>query len=147
MAKFSTQTGALERAASLYDLISEQAETGEQLGHLADSVATSLLEAKLLSILIPQRDGGLSGGRLDFYGAVEAIARADGSAGWCTSVCNAVNYAVFVGLPQESKEEVFGHGPVSCWTALLPNAIATAEMNGFRVSCPGSFGSGSSLPQ
>ena len=51
------------------------------------------------------------------------------------------------GLPQEGREEGFRHGPVSCWTALLPNAIATAEMNGFRVSCPGSFGSGSSLSQ
>jgi alkylation response protein AidB-like acyl-CoA dehydrogenase len=147
MADFSTQAGALERATSLYDLISEQAATGEQLGYLADRVATSLLDGKLLSILIPRRDGGLGGSRLDFFDAVEAIARADGSAGWCTSVCNAVNYAAFVGLPQEGREEVFGHGPVSCWTALAPNAIATAAVNGFRVSCPGSFGSGSSLSQ
>jgi indole-3-acetate monooxygenase len=147
MADFSAYTGALERATSLYDLISEQAATGEQLGHLTESVTTSLLNAKLLSILIPRRDGGLGGSRLDFFGAVEAIARADGSAGWCTSVCNAVNYAAFMGLPQEGRAEVFGHGPVSCWTALAPNAIATAEVNGFRVSCPGSFGSGSPLSQ
>ena len=44
MADFSTQAGALDRATSLYDLISEQAATGEQLGYLADRVATSLLD-------------------------------------------------------------------------------------------------------
>jgi indole-3-acetate monooxygenase len=145
MNDFSTRAGALERATALYDLINAQAPTGERLGRLADSVATSLLDSKLLSILIPCRNGGLGGSRLDLFGAVEAIARADGSAGWCTSVCNAVNHAAFLGLPPEGREEVFGHGPVSCWTALLPNAIATAEVDGFRVSCTGSFGSGSSL--
>jgi len=96
-------------------------------------------------MLIPERDGGLGASRLDFFNAVEAIARADGSAGWCASVCNAVNYNVFLSLPAEGREEVFGDGPVSCWTSLLPNALVTAERDGFRVSCPGSFGSGSSL--
>lgn len=76
---------------------------------------------------------------------METIARADGSAGWCTSVCNAVNHNAFVGLPPEGRDEVFGHGPVSCWASLLPNAVATAEADGFRVTCPGSFGSGSSF--
>jgi alkylation response protein AidB-like acyl-CoA dehydrogenase len=86
MNDFSTRAGALERATALYDLINAQAPTGERLGRLADSVATSLLDSKLLSILIPCRNGGLGGSRLDLFGAVEAIARADGSAGWCTSV-------------------------------------------------------------
>jgi len=145
MDELSTRPGALERAKSLYDLISEQAATGERLGRLTDSVATSLLDTGLLSILIPERDGGLGGSRQDFFNAVEAIARADGSAGWCASVCNSVNYALSLGLPAEGRDEVFGQGPVSCWTSLLPKAVATAEPGGFRVSCPGSFGSGSSM--
>jgi indole-3-acetate monooxygenase len=141
----SGRTGALERAKSLYGLISEQAAEGERLGRLTDAVATALLDAGLTSILIPERDGGLDASRRDFFDAVEAIARADGSAGWCASVCNVVNHAVSLALPPEGRDEVFGHGPVSCWTSLLPKAVATAEPGGFRVTCPGTFGSGSSL--
>ncbi|MFI4976729.1 MAG: acyl-CoA dehydrogenase family protein [Caulobacterales bacterium] len=145
MDDLSTRTGALERATSLFDLISEQAAAGERQGRLTDSVATALLGAGLLSILLPERVGGLGASRRDFFDAVEAIARADGSAGWCASVCNTVNHAAFLGLPAEGRDEVFGRGPVSCWTSLLPRAVFAAEADGFRVSCPGSFGSGSSL--
>jgi len=40
---------------------------------------------------------------------------------------------------------VFGGGPTSCWASLIPKAVATPEAGGFRVSCPGTFGSGSSI--
>ena len=136
---------AVQRATALYDVISGEAEAGERLGRLTDAVATSLLDAKLLAILNPERHGGLGGSWRDFYGAVEAIARADGSAGWCTSVCNAINHALLLGLPAEGRDEVFGAGPSSCWASLIPKAVATPEAGGFRVSCPGTFGSGSSI--
>jgi len=141
----SMRAGALEQATALHDLISEQAGEGERLGRLTDPVAAALLETGLLSVLLPERVGGLGASRRDFFEAVEAIARADGSAGWCASVCNTVNHAAFVGLPPEGREEVFGQGPASLWTSLIPRAVATAEDGGFRVSCPGSFGSGSSV--
>jgi len=141
----SMRAGVLERATGLYDLISAEAVAGELLGRLSDRVAAALLGSGLLQVLIPERDGGLGGSRLEFFEAVEAIARADGSAGWCVSVCNTVNHAAFLGLPPEGRNEVFGHGPVSCWTSLIPRAVATEVEGGFRVSCPGSFGSGSSL--
>ena len=137
--------GAVQRASALYDVISAEAEAGERLGRLTDVVATSLLDARLLAILNPPDHGGLGGSWREFYGAVEAIARADGSAGWCTSVCNAINHTLLLGLPAEGRDEVFGAGPTSCWASLIPKAVATPEAGGFRVSCPGTFGSGSSI--
>jgi indole-3-acetate monooxygenase len=137
--------GAVERATALHDVISAEAEAGERLGRLTDVVAASLLDGKLLAILNSERHGGLGGSWRDFYGAVEAIARADGSAGWCASVCNAINHALVLGLPAEGRDEVFGAGPSSCWASLIPKAVATPEAGGFRVSCPGTFGSGSSI--
>ena len=119
--------GAVQRATALYELISGQAEAGERLGRLTDDVATSLLDARLLAILNPEAHGGLDGSWRDFYGAVEAIARADGSAGWCTSVCNAINHTLLLGLPAEGRDEVFGAGPTSCWASLIPKAVATPE--------------------
>ncbi len=145
METLESRGGAVQRATVLYDVISAEAEAGERLGRLTDVVATSLLDAGLLAILNPERSGGLGGSWLDFYGAVEAIARADGSAGWCASVCNAINHTLLQGLPAEGRDEVFGGGPASCWASLIPRAVATPEAGGFRISCAGTFGSGSSI--
>ena len=145
METLEARGGPVRRATALYDVISQQAEEGERLGRLTDVVAASLHDARLLAILNSKRSGGLGGSWQDFYGAVEAIARADGSAGWCASVCNAVNHALLLGLPAEGRDEVFGAGPASCWASLIPRAVATPEAGGFRVTCPGTFGSGSSI--
>ena len=145
MDDLSMRAGILERANALHDLISGDAAESERLGRQTDAVKAALLDSGLLAILLPERVGGLGGRRLEFFEAVEAIARADGSAGWCVSVCNTVNHAAFVGLPAEGRDEVFGQGPTSLWTSLIPRVTARPEPGGFRISCPGSFGSGSSL--
>lgn len=145
MDDLSTRATPLDRARSLHDLIDAEADASERLGRLTDSVASAMLAARLFEILIPERYGGWGVGMGAFFEAVEEIARADGSAGWCASLCNIINQTAFVGLPPEGRDEVFGHGPVACWAALAPNAVATPEAGGYRISCPGAFGSGSSL--
>jgi indole-3-acetate monooxygenase len=84
------------------------------LGRLTDAVTEAMFTAYLFSILTPDSVGGLGGTRLDLFEACEEIARADGSAGWCLSVCNAVNYVAYRGLNGDGRAEVFGHGPVAC---------------------------------
>ena len=79
----------LERARAISDLIRDEALESERLGRLTDKVARALLDANLFSTLLPAADGGLGGDRVGFFEAVEEVARADGSAGWCLSVCNA----------------------------------------------------------
>jgi alkylation response protein AidB-like acyl-CoA dehydrogenase len=135
---------ALERARSLAPLVSEEALAAERLGKLTDQVAAAMLKANLFSILVPEAAGGLGGTRVDLFEACEELASADGSAGWCLSVCNAVNYTAYRGLDEDGRAEVFGHGPVACWTALVPNAIWSAEPGGYRVSGKWTYGSGSS---
>ena len=145
MDDLSTRATPLDRARTLFDLISGEAQASERLGRLTDPVAGAMHDARLFEILVPERYGGWGAGMAAFFEAVEEIARADGSAGWCASLCNVITYTVFMGLPPEGCDEVFGRGPVACWAALAPNAVATPEADGFRVSCPGAFGSGSSL--
>src|SRR5271169_5187464 len=87
-------SSALERARSLSQLVSEDALAAERLGRLTDPVADAMLKANLFSILTPEAAGGLGGTRLDFFDACEELANADGSAGWCLSVCNAVNSTI-----------------------------------------------------
>jgi alkylation response protein AidB-like acyl-CoA dehydrogenase len=78
----------LGRARAISGLISEEALAAERLGRLTDKVAAAMLDANLFSILLPRADGGLGGTGVELFEAVEEIARADGSAGWCTAISN-----------------------------------------------------------
>jgi alkylation response protein AidB-like acyl-CoA dehydrogenase len=135
-------TRSLGRARAISGLISEEALASERLGRLTDKVAAALLDANLLSILVPRADGGLGGTGVELFEAAEEIARADGSAGWCVAISNAVSGFVHKGIAAKARMEVFGHGPVACWATLLPKATSVEAEGGFRVS--GSFGWGSS---
>jgi alkylation response protein AidB-like acyl-CoA dehydrogenase len=135
----------LARAIALAPIIGEDALEAERLGRLTDRVAQAILAANLCSILVPVADGGLGGNRLDLFRVVEAIAKADGSAGWCVSACNTVNYTACMGLGPEGRRAVFGQGPVSGWTAFAPRTLSTPVDGGFRISGDWSFGSGSSF--
>jgi indole-3-acetate monooxygenase len=138
-------TRPLDRARAISGLISEEALASERLGRLTDKVAAALLDANLLSIRLPQADGGLGGTGVELFEAVEEISRADGSAGWCTAICNAVSAFIHKGASARAREEVFGSGPVACWATLLPKATSVDEEGGFRVSGNFGWGSGSSL--
>ena len=70
---------------------------------------------------------------LTLFEAAEEISRADGSAGWCVAICNAVN-----SFATKARMEVFG--PAACWATLLPKANSVEEPGGFCVS--GNFGYG-----
>jgi len=104
-----------------------------------------LLDANLFSVRLPQADGGLGGTGADLFEAAEEIARADGSAGWCMLISNAVSTFVHSGASAKARCEVFGEGPVACWATLLPKAKSVEVAGGFRVSGNFSWGSSSSL--
>ncbi len=142
----SRPMAALDRAKSLAGLISEDALASGTVGP-ANRPGRERPPGRR-SVLGPaaaRLHGGLGGSRRTFFEVVEEIARADGSAGWCASVCNAINHSAFRGLPEEGRRELFGDGPATCWAALAPNGVSIAEPGGFRVSTKGAFGSGSSL--
>jgi alkylation response protein AidB-like acyl-CoA dehydrogenase len=135
----------LDRAKAISGLISEEALASERLGRLTDKVAAALLDANLLSIRLPQADGGLGGTGVELFEATEEIARADGSAGWNMAICNAVSTFIYKGAAAKAREEIFGNGPVACWATLLPKGTSVEAAGGFRVSGNFSWGSGSSL--
>jgi alkylation response protein AidB-like acyl-CoA dehydrogenase len=136
-----TAISPLERARALYDLISGEAQAGELAGRLTDRATQALLDSGLFSMLIARADGGAEAGRAEFFETVEAIAKADGSAGWCLAVCAAAAFVVSSAARPEAKQDVFGEGPVALWTTLLEGARSTEAPGGYRVS--GRFGWGS----
>ena len=107
------------RARTISGLISEEALASERLGRLTDKVAAALMDANLCSIRLPQADGGLGGTGEDLFEAAEEIARADGSAGWCMAICNAVNTFVHKGVPAGGPTERCSEtGPAACWATV-----------------------------
>jgi indole-3-acetate monooxygenase len=112
---------------------------------LTDRAAQALLDANLFSMLVAGSNGGLEASRVEFIETVETIATADGSAGWCLSVCATTAFVVSKAARAEVKQEVFGDGPVALWTSLLPRAKSVSVEAGFRVSGRFGWGSGSSL--
>ena len=139
------RTTPLDRAKAISDLIAEQALASERMGRLTDKVATALLDANLFSVLVPEAEGGLGGTGVELFEATEEIARADGSAGWCMAISNAISGFVCKGASAEARDEVFGNGPVACWATLLPKATSVGVKDGFRVSGNFAWGSSSSL--
>jgi alkylation response protein AidB-like acyl-CoA dehydrogenase len=136
-----------ERAEALCALVRGESAASERLGRLTDKVVDALLQAGLFSVLLPESGGGLGGTRRDLFEAAEALGRADGSAGWCISLCKTMNFVAWRGLSDEGRTEVFGQGPSACWSALVPNAVSIATAGGYRVSGNWTYGSGSSFAQ
>ena len=141
----ASSTEPLERARALSGLIRDEALNSERLGRLTDKVATALLDANLFSAMLPESDGGLRASRAEFFEMVEEIASADGSAGWCLSVCCATNDLIFRGASLGARREVFESGPVAVWASALPRARSTPADGGFLVSGAFSLGSGCTL--
>jgi alkylation response protein AidB-like acyl-CoA dehydrogenase len=108
-------------------------------------VAEAILGENLLSVVVPVASGGLGGSRAELFEAVEEVARADGSAGWCVAVCNGNNAFIHRGGSEALRQEIFGSGPVSSWASLLPKGRSQPEGEGFRLTGSFGFGSGSSL--
>jgi len=139
------QISPVERARAISGLLRDEAPAGERLGRLTDAATEAILSANLCSIMVPCEAGGLGGSRVAFFKATEAIARADGSAGWCVGLCNGINVFVHRGASQQLREEVFGAGPVSCWASLLPKGRSAPQKGGFRLTGAFGWGSGSSM--
>jgi indole-3-acetate monooxygenase len=141
----SSLTSIRERAEALHPLVREESAASERLGRLTDTVVDGLLQAGLFSVLLPESAGGLGGTRKDLFDAAEALGRADGSVGWCLSLCNSVNFAAWRGLGDEGRADIFGQGPSTCWAALVPNAAWVPTAGGYRVSGNWTYGSASSF--
>jgi alkylation response protein AidB-like acyl-CoA dehydrogenase len=138
-------TTSLERAEALYDLISGEARESELAGRLTDRVAPALLDANLFSMLVDRSNGRLEASRADFFETVEAISKADGSAGWRRSVCASTAFVISKAARAAVKREVFGDGPVGSLDVPSAARNQAAVETGYRVSGRFGWGSGSSL--
>src|SRR5215510_2832808 len=127
---------------TLEPLIRAHADEAERNRRLSPVVVTALAEAGIFRMYTPRTLGGFEIDPLTFYLIVEAIARIDGSTGWCVFIaaCNALLGAF---LADEAAEKVFGRDPQSITAGVVhPYGRAVISGGGYRVTGRWSYASG-----
>lgn len=142
MAHEVTSEDLLKRVQQLAPIIREHADQGEQQRHLADPLVEALQEAGIYHMLVPRELGGLQVDPLTFYQVIEALARIDGSTGWCTFINGGSPISVAF-LPGEAAEAIFGNGTRTILSGTtLPFGRAVPCAGGYRISGRWSYASG-----
>jgi alkylation response protein AidB-like acyl-CoA dehydrogenase len=133
----------LNAIGTLEPLIRQHADEAERHRRLALPVVRALTDAGIFRMCVPLALGGLEVPPLTFYRVVEAVARLDGSTGWCTFIGGS-DGLVGAYLAHQTAEEIFGRDPrVVLAGSVAPAGSATVVADGYRVSGRWPYASGS----
>jgi indole-3-acetate monooxygenase len=132
----------LDRVQQIAPIIREYADLGERQRHLADPIVEAVRGAGLYKMMVPRDLGGLQVDPLTFYMVVEALARIDGSTGWCMFI-NGGGPVSAAFLEDGAAESIFGGAAQTIIAgAVFPFGRAVACDGGYRVSQRGSYAAG-----
>jgi indole-3-acetate monooxygenase len=132
----------LATVQGLEPLIRSHADEAERDRRLSPAVVTALAEAGIFRMYTPRTLGGFEVDPLTFYRVVEAIARIDGSTGWCVFIAGG-NPLLGAFLADEAAEEVFGSDPHVITAGVVhPYGKAVLSAGGYRVTGRWSYASG-----
>jgi hypothetical protein len=134
MAHVVTCEDLLTRVQELAPVLRAHADQGERERHLMDPVVESLQDAELYHMLVPRAMGGLQVDPLTLYRVVEAVARVDGSTGWCLFIngCAPIS-AAFLG--DDAAETIYGHNARTIMAgSVFPYGRALRQAGGYRIS-------------
>ena len=133
----------LNAIGTLEPFIRHHADDTERHRRLALPVVRALTDAGIFRMCVPLALGGLEVPPLTFYRGVDAVARLDGSTGWCTFIGGS-DGLVGAYLAHQTAEEIFGRDPrVVLAGSVAPAGSATVVEGGYRVSGRWPYASGS----
>ena len=95
------------RARELAPLIESASDRIEAERKIPDDVLSALHDARMFRMLIPSSCGGGEVAPMAFFGAIEAIAKADASVAWCLGQGSGVSMAAAY-LKPEVAHDIFG---------------------------------------
>lgn len=113
----------------------------ERERRLAPELVEDLRRSGVFRLCVPRSIGGVEGHVLDLLAAVEAVARGDGSAGWCTAI-GATSGALAAYLPESAARKVYGDPGVISGGVFAPLGRAAPGPGAYRVSGRWPFASG-----
>jgi len=129
-------------AHALYPLVLASRDEAERIRHLPPAVAAQFAANGLFQMYLPRAMGGAERSPLEVFHVVETISRADGSAGWCVTVANAIS--AFMGwLTPEAGRQLAGT-PANIRVAGSLRSLGHAKVvdGGYRLSGRWNFASG-----
>lgn len=126
---------------ALLDDIRARRKEFEDQKYISQDIIDQFKRIGVYRALVPKHYGGDEKTPLEFLLMVEAIAQADGSAGWVASF--GMNPAYLAALPPETVEKVWAEGPDVVFAGgIFPPQPAKMVDGGFLVNGRWQFGSG-----
>lgn len=125
-------------AAETIAPLSNEIEQGRRLPALA---VDALVRAGVFKLLVPSAYGGAQAHPATMVAVIEEIAKADGSAGWCTMV-GATSGLMSWHLEDAVAREIYGAADATTCGVFAPMGRAVEAEGGYRVSGRWSFASG-----
>lgn len=136
----ATWGGAEEFDSLLADIRARRKEF-EQQKYISADIIERFKKIGVYRALVPKRFGGDEKSPMEFLMMVEAIAAADGSAGWVASF--GMNPAYLAALPPKTVEKVWENGPDVVFAGgIFPPQPARKVDGGYLVRGRWQFGSG-----
>ncbi len=135
----------IARARQLAPLIEAHATETEAARSIAPAVLSALHEARLFRMLMPRSCDGIELEPATYVQAIEEIAKADASTGWCVVQGSGCSMTAAYLAPHVARD-VFGDPrAVLAWGPTDGKQRAVAVDGGYRVTGTWSFASGLSM--
>src|SRR5262245_9523642 len=99
-------SGLMDRLQELLPTIRARREEIERARRLPRELVSSLRETGVFSLEVPRAFGGQEAPPIDVMRAIETVATADGSTGWCVGLATANNGAAGF-MDERGAREVF----------------------------------------
>lgn len=132
--------GAVEVDSLLAEIRGQRREF-ERNKRISQDIIERFKKIGIYRALVPKQFGGDERSPMDFLLMVEAIASADGSAGWVASF--GMNPSYLAALPPETVNQVWANGPDVVFAGgIFPPQKAKKKDGGFIVNGRWQFGSG-----
>lgn len=131
----------IEAAEGVHELVEAHADKAEQGRRLPKRLVQALRDAQLFRMCVPAVYGGPEADPLTLVRAVEAVATADGAAGWCTMIASTTS-SMSLFMDPEWAQRIYGDAKSITGGVYAPNGRATADGDGWRVTGRWQWGSG-----
>ena len=136
-----TTTSVIDSIQNLLPTLRGRRQDIEQARRLPADVAASLRSTGIYSLGVPRAIGGQEATPIELMQAIEVVATADGSAGWCAMVGTGNNVCAGY-INERGAREVWSNPEVPTAGIAAPAGSAVRAEGGFRVSGRWPFASG-----
>lgn len=117
------------------------ADEAEQLRRLPPTTVEALASAGAFTMCLPEAYGGTGEGPVVLIDAVQQLAEADGSAGWCAGIASTTSSLASFVDPAIARR-VFTSPATATGGVFAPNAVGARDGDGYRVTGRWQWGSG-----